>query len=152
MMTLKIALRLWLLGKSQIVGVVGDRVLIGRVVPEQEAHPLITLWTDDADREQCLDGEPVNLTWDTLHIEGRAVSGVSLDSLMDLVRRAVGELESGATITSGDESLVIEETSILQAPTDDDPVTVTRDGHTSSVQRSVMLVEFGYRSNMSAIT
>ena len=147
-MSLETAIHAHLISKTEITAIVSNRVLFGDVEPSREQLPQIVYQIHDNDSVSTLDGTPVDLHWPILEVEIRSDDPADIDTVSDLVRRSLIELETGATI--GAET--IEELSLIDAGTDEATVVIREDDDTVEVLRRTILARVGYRYDVSAVT
>ena len=90
----------------------------------------------------------VDLQFPTAVVEIRSDDFSDIDTLSDLVRRSLLELEFGATV--GAET--IECLTLVDGGTDETPVTIRDDDDTVRVYRRLLMAEVGYKYDLSAVT
>ncbi len=146
-MSLDTALRAHLVGKAAITAITDNRVLFGSVDPSREELPHIVISIEDHDISHTLD-VAVDLQFPTAVVEIRSDDFSDIDTLSDLVRRSLLELEFGATV--GAET--IECLTLVDGGTDETPVTIRDDDDTVRVYRRLLMAEVGYKYDLSAVT
>ena len=146
-MSLETALRSHLAGKTEITAVCSNRILFGEVDASREQLPQIVFTIDDHDFASTLD-TPVDLHMPLCAFEIRADDPEHIDTLSDLVRRSLLELEDGATI--GSES--VECLTMIDGGSDETPITMRDDDDTVRVLRRLVMAEIGYRYTLTAVT
>ena len=147
-MSLETALHAHLVSKTEITAIVSNRVLFGDVEPSREALPQIVYKVHDNDALETLDGTLVDLQFPVVEFEIRSDDPADIDTVSDLVRRALLELSSGATI--GAET--VEELSMIDTGTDEETVVLRNDDDTVEVLRRTLIAQIGYRYDISAVT
>jgi len=146
-MSLDTALRAHLVGKTEITAIVDNRVLFGSVDPSREALPHVVISTEDHDISSTLDVS-VDLQFPTVVVEIRSDDFADIDTVSDLVRRSLLELEYGATI--GAET--VECLTLIDGGTDEEPITIRDDDDTVRVYRRLLMAEVGYKYDLTAVT
>lgn len=146
-MSLETALRAHLVGKSAITDVCDNRVLFGDIEANREQLPQIVFQVEDHDFAYTLD-TPVDLQIPLCVFEIRADDPEHIDTLSDLVRRSLLELEDGATIGSE----TVECLTLIDGGTDETPITIRDDDDTVRVLRRLVMAEIGYRYTLTAVT
>ena len=149
-MSLEIALRTHLLSKTSITSLVSQRVVFGDVRESVEALPHIAFRVDDSDWTGTMDGVAIDLQFPVVEFEVRAKLAADLVTLADAIRRALLELELGAsaaTSTGGIHAL-----DILDGGTDSPPVVLVEEDQTIEVLRRSVLAQIAFRYSTAAVT
>jgi len=146
-MSLDTALRAHLVGKSEITAIVGTRVLFGEIDPSREELPHVVITTVDHNVSSTLD-VAVDLQFPAVVFEVRSDDFADIDTVSDLVRRALLELEFGATI--GAET--VECLTLTDGGTDESPLTIRDDDDTVTVYRRLLMAEVGYTYDVTAVS
>lgn len=152
-MSLEIALRTHLLSKSAITTLVSQRVVFGDIRESVEELPHIAFKIDDSDWQSTLDGVAVDLQFPSVEFEVRAEDPGNLATLANLIRRALVEMETGASIiTTNEGTIVIESAEILDGGTDLSPLKLVEDDNTIEVLRRSVLVQIAFRYSVAAVS
>ena len=152
-MSLEIALRTHLLSKTSITSLVSQRVVFGDVRESVEALPHIAFRVDDSDWSGTMDGVAIDLQFPVIEFEVRAESAGNLETLANLIRRALLELETGASIvTSNVGTVEIDAVDILDGGTDSPPVVLVEEDQTIEVLRRSVLAQIAFRYSTAAVT
>ena len=152
-MSLEIALRTHLLSKTSITALVSQRVVFGDIRESVEALPHIAFKADDSDWMSTLDGTAVDLQYPIYEFEVRAEEPGNLETLANLIRRALVELETGASIVTTNVGTVeIEEVEILDGGSDSPPVKLVEDDNTIEVLRRSVLAQIGFKYSVAAVS
>lgn len=149
-MSLELALRTHLLSKTSITDIVGTRVVFGDIEPSADALPDVLFRKFDGSFASTLDSAAEDLQFPFFEFECRSTKPSETVTLAALVRRALRELMTGATITTSVGDVVIEQ--LLVSGEEDQATNYEGNGLSQLIHSRSVVVQVGYRFAVSAVS
>jgi hypothetical protein len=147
------ALRTFLLTKTAITGLVGQRIHVGDFVPLADADmPALGIEGEAAGSQQCLDASPISLQFPTFVI--RAKGRLFLDScnIIDQVVAACLGVPLGMVVTitvnSAPVNVTIVQVDLLSEPYNEEEVDY---GHAYTIKPRAVKIRVGWRRPVTTI-
>lgn len=149
-MSLELALRTHLLSKTSITDIVGTRVAFGNIEPSADALPGLLFRKLDGSFASTLDGDGEDLQFPFFEFECRSTKPSETVTLAALVRRALRELMTGATISTSVGNVDIAQ--LLISGEEDQATDYEGNGLSELIHSRSIVVQVGYRFAVSAVS
>jgi hypothetical protein len=146
----ELALKTHLIAQTAIAAIVGTRIAFGDIQPARDGVPDILFRLNSLDNEETFDGNGEDLQFPLFEFECRSWKPSQTITLANLVRRALRELRTGATISTTSGNVVIDQLSILGV--EDDSTEIEGNGKTRLIYSRTVLTQLGFRYSVAAVT
>ena len=132
---------------TNIIGTDADVPFHGTVPDDRSLPTLVIINPGEITLDQL--NATSDLSFQEIHVEAKTVVPLDGITLIDLVQRAIVEIENGTTI----DGYTIESIDILRSPYDDDDDRNTvRNGTTITMKTRRIEFAVGFRKDLSAVT